>query len=291
MIDGIIIKGIGGFYYVKTASGIVESKARGVFREENIRPLIGDKVRIRISEEDKGGYIEEIYPRSSELLRPPVANVTQAIVVMSVKSPDINTWLLDKFIMMAENEGIDITVCFNKVDLDLKLAEDLKKIYNDAGYRTILVSSIDNIGIDSFRSCLDKNISVLAGPSGVGKSSLINKISPGLDLEIGGLSLKTMRGKHTTRHVELLEIDKDAYIFDTPGFSSLNLDFIDEESKVRHYFKEIDKYGRECKFLSCLHDKEPKCMVKEKVKDGIISEIRYNNYLTIMDEVKSKRRY
>lgn len=291
MIDGIIIKGIGGFYYIKTDTGIVESKARGVFREENITPVVGDKVRIRISDEDSGGYIEEIYPRSSELVRPPVANVTQAIVVMSVKSPDINTWLLDKFIMMAENEKIDITICFNKVDLDMDLAKELEKVYNEIGYRTILTSTVENIGIDSLKDSLSNNISVFAGPSGVGKSSLINKINPNLNLETGVLSTKTQRGKHTTRHVELLEIDKDSYILDTPGFSSLNLDFIEDQTQVRHYFKEIDRYGKECKFLSCIHDKEPKCMVKDMVKEKTISEIRYNNYLTIMEEVKSNRRY
>lgn len=291
MIDGIIVKGIGGFYYIKTPTGIVESKARGIFREENITPMVGDKVKIRIRNEDQGGYIEEIYPRSSELIRPPVANVTQAIVVMSVKSPDINPWLLDKFIMMAENEQIDITICFNKIDLDLPLAKKLEKIYKDIGYNTILASTVDDTGIDVLRDCLNNNISVFAGPSGVGKSSLINKMDPNLNLITGDLSTKTKRGKHTTRHVELLEIDRESYILDTPGFSSLNLDFIEDETQVRYYFKEIDKYGKACKFLSCIHDKEPKCMVKEKVKDGTISEIRYNNYLTIMNEVKSNRRY
>lgn len=291
MIDGIIIKGIGGFYYIKTDTGIVESKARGVFREENITPLVGDKVKIRISHEDSGGYIEEIYPRSTELIRPPVANVTQAIVVMSVKSPDINTWLLDKFIMMAENENIKITICFNKIDLDMDFAKELEQIYNEAGYKTILTSTKENIGLDLLKDCLKNNVSVLAGPSGVGKSSLINMIDSKLNLETGDLSSKTQRGKHTTRHVELLEIDKDSYILDTPGFSSLNLDFLEDESQVRHYFKEIDRYGKECKFLSCVHDKEPKCKVKEMVKEEVISQIRYNNYLTIMEEVKSNRRY
>lgn len=291
MIDGIIVKGIGGFYYVKTYSGIVESRARGIFREENKTPLVGDKVKIRIRQEDNGGYIEEIYPRTTELIRPPVANVTQAVVVMSVKSPDINTWLLDKFIMMAENEGVDIVICFNKVDLDMNSAKNLERVYNNIGYKTILTSTTENIGIDSLRDCLNNNISVFAGPSGVGKSSLINVINPNLNLITGDLSTKTKRGKHTTRHVELMEIENDSYILDTPGFSSLNLDFIEDENQVRHYFKEIDKYGRECKFLSCIHDKEPKCMVKEMVKEGSIDESRYNNYLNIMEEVKSNRRY
>lgn len=293
MIEGIIIKGIGGFYYVKTDHGIVESKARGIFREEKKKktPMVGDKVKIRISDEDSGGYIEEILPRSTELIRPPVANITQAIIVMSVKSPDINTWLLDKFIILAERVNIDITICFNKIDLDTNLAEVLGSTYKGIGYKTILTSTISDFGIDSLRESLRDNISVFAGPSGAGKSSLINKIDKNLDLITGDLSIKTQRGKHTTRHVELLELDKNTYILDTPGFSSLNLDFIEEEIEVRHYFKEIEKYGKECKFLSCIHDKEPNCMVKEKVKDGIISESRYNNYLTIVEEVKNNRRY
>lgn len=291
MIEGIIVKGIGGFYYVKTDTGIVESRARGIFREENKTPMVGDKVRIRISEEDKGGYIEEIYPRSTKLIRPPVSNVTQAIVVMSVKNPNINTWLLDKFIIMAESESIDIIICFNKADLDMDLARKLEKIYNNIGYEIIVASAMEDIGINSLKNCLNNNISVFAGPSGVGKSTLINKINPELNLATGDLSLKTRRGKHTTRHVELLEIDKDSYILDTPGFSSLDLSFIEDETEVRHYFKEINEFGKECKFLSCIHDKEPKCMVKEKVKEGKIDKIRYDNYLTIMEEVKSNRRY
>lgn len=291
MKDGIIVKGIGGFYYIKTESGIVQSKARGNFREENIKPTVGDRVRIRISAEDSGGYIEEIYPRASELIRPPVANVTQSLMVMSVKSPDINTWLLDKFIMHAEHQKICIIVCFNKADLDIELAKKLEKIYKDIGYRTIISSTLKNIGMEDLKKHLKDNISVLAGPSGVGKSTLINMLNPSLDLATGDLSRKTQRGKHTTRHVELIEVFKDSYILDTPGFSSLNLDFIEDETQVRYYFKEIDKYGKECKFQSCVHHKEPGCMVKEKVREGTIYQERYNNYLTIMDEVKNNRRY
>lgn len=291
MLKGIIVKGIGGFYYVKTLEGIIESRARGVFRDENITPLVGDKVTVRISEEDGTGYIVDIEERKTQLLRPPVANVTQAIIVMSVKSPNINTWLLDKFLLMAEYEGLDVIICLNKYDLDEKLSEKYKWIYEKAGYKVLLTSCKLDRGIDELKNQLHNNISVFAGPSGVGKSSLLNKVDHRLDLEIGTVSNKTKRGKHTTRHIELLELFEESFILDTPGFSSLNLDFIEDENHVKDYFREIHKYGRDCRFLTCLHDKEPDCRVKEKVEEGLIDEDRYHNYLLLLNEVRNIRRY
>mgnify|MGYP000928637498 CR=1 FL=1 len=291
MLEGIIIKGLGGFYYVKTSEGIIESRARGVFREDDVTPLIGDRVKIKISEEDGTGYIVEINERKTQLLRPPVANVTQAIVVMSVKNPNINTWLLDKFLLMVEYEGLDIVICINKYDLDKDLCEGFKVIYEKAGYKVLLTSCKLDIGIDSLKKYLYGNISVFAGPSGVGKSSLLNMVDDRLNLETASISNKTKRGKHTTRHIELLEIDDTSYILDTPGFSSLNLDFIKDGSFVKRNFREINKYGKECRFLTCLHDKEPNCAVKEKVEEGIIDEGRYNNYLLLLNEVRNMRRY
>ncbi len=289
--DGIITKGIGGFYYVKTEFGVFESRARGVFREEKLTPIVGDKVQIRVSNEDETGYILKIYDRSSELLRPSVSNVTKSIIVMSVKDPEINLWLLDKFTLMSEYEGLETIICINKVDLDPLKSEEIANIYKHAGYRVIMASSKDDIGIDLIKEELKDNITVLSGPSGAGKSSILNKIYPKFDLEVGEVSNKTKRGKHTTRHVELLEVDKGSYVLDTPGFSSLRLDFIEDESEVREYFKEIDKYGEDCKFLSCLHDKEPGCNVKENVLKGNIEKTRYENYISIMEEVKKSRRY
>ncbi len=289
--DGIIVKGVGGFYYVKSGDQVIESRARGVFRENKITPLIGDKVKIRISSEDDSGYVEEIYPRTSELKRPPVANVTQAIIVMSIKEPEMNTWLLDRFLMMAEYENLDILICINKVDLDLEKSKKLKDIYELAGYRVIETSVVSNIGIDELEKLLENNISVLAGPSGAGKSSLLNEISSKFDLEVGGVSTKTKRGKHTTRHVELLELNKNSFVLDTPGFSSLNLDFIEEPSQVKSYFREIAKCGDRCKFMSCLHDTEPNCEVKKQVEEGTISKERHENYLMFLEEIKNIRRY
>ncbi|MEW8972771.1 MAG: ribosome small subunit-dependent GTPase A [Tissierellaceae bacterium] len=291
MIDGIIIKGIGGFYYVKTDDGIIESRARGVFREDNLTPLVGDKVKIRISPEDKTGYVVEIAPRKSQLLRPPVANITQAIVVMSVKKPDINLWLLDKFLLMAEYEGLDILICLNKSDLDMDRALEYMNIYEKAGYDVVITSAKEEMGIDKLKSRLLDNISVFAGPSGAGKSSLLNKINSSFQLETGDVSAKTKRGKHTTRHVELLELYDNAYVLDSPGFSSLSLDFMEDEVEVREYFREIYKYGDECRFLSCLHDKEPDCAIKSYVEDGTIHRSRYDNYLLLLNEVKNIRRY
>lgn len=291
MVEGIIIKGVGGFYYVKTSEGTIECRARGIFREENLTPLVGDKVKIRINEEDNSGYIEEILERESTLVRPPVANITQAIIIMSVKKPNINTWLLDRFLIIGEHENLDIIICFNKTDLALEETEKLKSIYERIGYKVIITSAKENIGIEELRNTLKDHISVFAGPSGVGKSSLLNRINPHFKLETGEISSKSKRGKHTTRHVELFELEENTFVLDSPGFSSLSLDFIEEDIDVRNYFREIKEYGKECRFLSCLHDKEPDCNVKRLVEESIISKDRYDNYIQFLEEVRNIRRY
>lgn len=291
MVEGIIIKGVGGFYYVKTSEGTIECRARGIFREENLTPLVGDKVKIRINEEDNSGYIEEILERESTLVRPPVANITQAIIIMSVKKPNINTWLLDRFLIIGEHENLDIIICFNKTDLALEETEKLKSIYEKIGYKVIITSAKENIGIEELRNTLKDHISVFAGPSGVGKSSLLNRINPHFKLETGEISSKSKRGKHTTRHVELFELEENTFVLDSPGFSSLSLDFIEEDIDVRNYFREIKEYGKECRFLSCLHDKEPDCNVKRLVEESIISKDRYDNYIQFLEEVRNIRRY
>lgn len=292
MIEGIITKGIGGFYYVKTKDKLYETRARGLFREEKITPLVGDKVLIRINE-DGSGYVEEIKPRKTKLLRPPVANVDQVIIVMSLKSPSINLWLLDRFLVMAEFEGIEnIVIALSKVDLvENEEVKKIKEIYELAKYKFIEISNLENIGIDQIKNVLNNHITVFAGPSGVGKSTLLNSIDKSLELETGSVSQKTERGKHTTRHVELIELDEDTFVLDTPGFSSLDIDFIDEAVELSHYFKEFIDEDRPCKFSGCLHLTEPGCSVKERVDEGIISTSRYENYKKILDEVKNIRRY
>lgn len=291
MMTGIIIKGVGGFYYVKTKEGIIESRARGVFRDENRTPLVGDKVDIKISEEDGNGYIIDIHERTSQLARPSVANITQVIIVMSVKNPDINTWLLDRFLVVAEHENLDVVICINKSDLLEKKANDLKDIYEKAGYKVIITSTILDLGIKELEASLNNNISVLAGPSGAGKSTILNKINPNFKLETGDVSVRTGRGKHTTRHVELFNLNENSYILDTPGFSSLNLEFIEDSSQLKYYFREINKIGKECRFNSCLHDQEPGCMVKQSVEENVIDSNRYNNYILLLKEIEKIRRY
>ena len=292
MLEGVIIKGIGGFYYVKTREDIYECRARGIFREENITPLIGDKVLIRLSEEDNTGYIEKIFDRKSQLIRPPVANITQAIIVMSIKKPNINCWLLDRFLVMAEHENLNVKICLNKIDLgNEKEINTVNSIYSKAGYNIIKTSTKTNEGILELKNILKDNITVFAGPSGVGKSSLLNKIDPRLDLITGEVSKKTTRGKHTTRHVELIDLDSNSFVLDTPGFSSLNLDFIESEIELSKYFREIKEFRDKCKFISCLHYKEPGCEVKRQVEEGNISNIRYENYLHFLEEIKNIRRY
>ena len=292
MLEGIIVKGVGGFYYVKTKEGIFQCRARGLFREENIVPLVGDKVKIQISEEDNTGYIKEIKPRKSQLLRPPVANITQVIIVMSVKEPDINLWLLDRFLVMAELEDLNIHICLNKIDLESEeKVQKINDIYTGAGYHVINTSTIKDMGIEELREGLENNITVFAGPSGVGKSSILNKIHPELDLKTGEVSKKTARGKHTTRHVELLDLGYDSYVLDSPGFSSLDLSFIENETQLSIGFREIQKYEEDCKFISCLHHKEPDCEVKRQLEMGNIANSRYENYLSFLEEIKNMRRY
>ena len=282
MIEGRIIKGIGGFYYVKTHDAIIESRARGVFREEKLKPLVGDIVEIKLSIEDNSGYIIDIKPRTTELIRPAVANITQAIIVMSIKKPNFNSWLLDKYLLMAEHENLEILICINKFDLDERKSKKFKDIYEKAGYEVIVTSADKEIGLDNLKEKLKNNISVFAGPSGVGKSTLLNAINPSFSLETGSVSYKTQRGKHTTRHVELLELGSESFVLDSPGFSSLNLDFVEDEYEVKNYFREIKKYGLKCNFISCLHDQEPNCAVKDMVEEGKINNERYKNYISIL---------
>ena len=294
MINGKIIKGIGGFYYVDTEKGLYECRARGIFRKNKITPLVGDRVSISVvDEENKKGVVEEIEKRDTELVRPPIANVDKALIVFAIKNPAPNLSLLDRFIVLAEKENLEIVIVFTKVDLDAdgELLEELKSIYEVSGYKVISVSNKLKLNIDKIKEELKENTVVFAGPSGVGKSSLLNEVDKNFELKTGEVSDKIKRGKHTTRHAELLKLECGGMVADTPGFSSLTLDDIDE-SELKEYFIEFDKYD-ECRFGSrCIHENEPSCAVKEAVENGDISKKRYESYIQLLNEIRSgKRRY
>ena len=294
MINGKIIKGIGGFYYVDTEKGLYECRARGIFRKNKITPLVGDRVSISVvDEENKKGVVEEIEKRDTELVRPPIANVDKALIVFAIKNPSPNLSLLDRFIVLAEKENLEIVIVFTKVDLDTdgELLGELKDIYEVSGYKVIPVSNKLKLNIDKIKEELKENTVVFAGPSGVGKSSLLNEVDKNFELKTGEVSDKIKRGKHTTRHAELLKLECGGMVADTPGFSSLTLDDIDE-SELKEYFIEFDKYD-ECRFGSrCIHENEPSCAVKEAVENGDISKKRYESYIQLLNEIRSgKRRY
>lgn len=294
MIEGIITKGIGGFYYIDTKQGVYECRARGIFRKEKVTPLVGDNVKISIvDEENKKGVLEEIEDRETELVRPPISNVNKAIIVFAIKNPNPNLSLLDRFIVLAERGGLEIVIVLTKADLaaDEEL-DNLKRIYETSGYKVIPVNNEAKINIDKVKEELKDNIVVFAGPSGVGKSTLLNNIDSKFQLQTGEVSDKIKRGKHTTRHAELLKLECGGMVADTPGFSSLTLDDI-EEDELKDYFIEFDEFSDGCKFGGrCIHENEPICGVKEAVNENKIAKERYESYLQLLKEKRqSKRRY
>jgi len=296
MLQGKIIKGIGGFYYVDTENGVYECRARGIFRKEKITPLVGDRVKMSIvDEESKKGVVEEIDKRDTELIRPPIANVDKALIVFAVKNPKPHLSLLDRFIVLAEKENLEIVIVLTKADLDDdNTLEKITSIYELSGYKVIPVSNKTKLNINAIKEELKDSVVVFAGPSGVGKSSLLNEIDENFKLQTGEVSDKIKRGKHTTRHAELLKLECGGMVADTPGFSSLTLDDIDE-NELKEYFIEFEEHD-ECKFGSrCIHENEPSCAVKEAVKNGEISKKRYDSYIQLLNEIRQskigKRRY
>ena len=290
---GKIVKGIAGFYYVHVVeSGVYECKAKGVFRKEKLKPLVGDNVEIEIlSEEEKTGNIIKISPRSNELIRPAVANIDQALVVFAVTKPSPHFNLLDRFLVMMESKGIPVVLCFNKDDIaEETQIEELKSVYEKTGYPCIFTSALQNKNIDEIKELLKGKTTAIAGPSGVGKSSIINILQPEANMETGDISQKIERGKHTTRHSELFPIDEESYIMDTPGFSSLYVNDFEKE-ELKKYFPEFIPYEGECRFHGCDHVHEPECAVKNAVKAGNIHKVRYVDYKEMYEELKSKRRY
>lgn len=288
MLEGVIVKGIGGFYYIDTNRGVFETRARGIFRKEGIRPTVGDHVRISIlDEENKKGSLDEILPRRNELIRPKVSNVDQAVIVFAAKSPDMNLDLLDRFLLLAEEQELEIVIVLNKIDKDKNGEyEEVAKTYRQVGYSVICTSAEVGIGVEELKAALENRISVFAGPSGVGKSSLINAAFPGLELNTGEISQKIQRGRHTTRHAELIRISENSYIVDSPGFTSLFLNHIPWE-KLQYYFKEFEPFVHECYYNGCMHINEPNCAVKAEIGRAI-NPMRYERYVTIVQELKKE---
>lgn len=286
-MEGKIIKGIGGFYYVKTKEEVIECKARGKFRHKDMKPMVGDNVIINVS--NGKGVIEDILERSSELIRPTVANVTQAFVVFAIKNPDINFDLLNRFLILCEHNNIKSIVCLNKEDLATnEEKEEVKKKINDIGYDVLFINAKKAIGIELLKERLESEVTVLCGPSGAGKSTLINTLIDRSHMETGAVSDKIGRGKHTTRHSELIEIE-NGYLVDSPGFSNIDISFIDKD-ELRYCFPEFEEYNHNCKFRGCLHNKEPQCAVKAAAHEGKINEYRYSFYIRILEELLDRRK-
>lgn len=282
ILKGQIIKALSGFYYVKSDNEVYQCKARGKFRNDLKKPLVGDYVEFSVENVNEG-YILKLSSRKNYLVRPPICNIDQAFLVFSAKEPDMNTLLLDRFLVLIEHENIKPIIIITKMDLADDSIFDIMKPYEKAGYDVHYVSSKEHKGVDEIKCLFKDKISVFTGQSGVGKSSLLNALDINLNIDTNEISKALGRGKHTTRHVELIEM-YDGYVADTPGFSSLDLimEPIDVAQSY-HDFKELSFY---CKFRGCLHDSEPHCKVKEAVENGEISKERYEHYLSFLKESK-----
>ncbi len=288
---GKIIKGIAGFYYVHVPDrGIYECKAKGIFRKEQIKPLVGDDVEIDLLDEaEKKGNIRTLLPRSSQLIRPAVANVDQALVIFAITCPQPNFNLLDRFLVMMRQQGLPCIICLNKLDLDQEgKGRDYADIYRACGYPVLTVSAAGKQGIERLKEQLRGRTTTVAGPSGVGKSSLVNCLQSGTVMETGEISEKIERGRHTTRHSELIALGEDTYILDTPGFSSLGL-FDLEKEQLSAYYPEFRDFEISCRFGGCTHTAEPECAVKQALEQGQISRLRYENYCQLYEELKLRK--
>jgi len=265
---------------------LYECKAKGSFRKQGIKPLVGDDVIVQILDEETAlGNMEEILPRKNSLIRPAVANVDQAMVIFAMADPMPNLNLLDRFLVMMECQNVETVICFSKQDIvDAEEEKRLCHVYEQCANQVIAFSNMDNTGIDEIKECLVGKTTVLAGPSGVGKSSLVNQIFPEADSQVGNISEKIGRGKHTTRHSELFHIGKQSFIMDTPGFSSLQVPNVPKE-ELHQYFTEFMPYEGQCKYLGCSHIHEPGCIVKEKLEKGEICRGRYDNYIQMYNEL------
>lgn len=292
-MQGKIIKGISGFYYVHVVeSGIYECKAKGIFRQQKIKPLVGDDVCIDVTDEEgKTGNITKILPRRNELIRPAVSNIDQALVIFAAAKPTPQFNLLDRFLILMNAQKVPVVICFNKCDLvSEEEREQLLDIYQKCGSRVIFTSAKSEEGIETLRQVLLGKTTAVAGPSGVGKSSLVNAVSPEVRMETGEISRKIERGKHTTRHSQLIHIAKGTYLMDTPGFSSLYIPGMEKE-ELGNYYPEFAEYEPYCRFQGCAHISEPDCGVKQALEEGRIHPVRYENYCMLYEELKAVKKY
>ncbi len=292
-MKGRIVKGIAGFYYVDVPEkGIYECKARGVFRNQEIKPLVGDYAEIDVTDEEAmAGQITAILPRFNELIRPAVANVDQAVVLFAAAKPAPNLALLDHFLVMMQRNHVQTILVFNKSDAaSARKMEELAQIYAGCGCRVLFISAKNGEGTEEVRSLLKGRTTVFAGPSGVGKSTLMNAILPEAGMQTGEISQKIGRGRHMTRHAELFQVGENTYLFDTPGFSSFGVWGLEPE-ELRYYMPEFAPYEGKCRFDGCLHDREPDCAVKEALEAGEISRARYDSYLQMLEILRQAKPY
>ena len=286
---GIIVKGIGGFYYVKVEDKVYQCRARGKFKNKGIVPTVGDLVEIEVLD-DGDGVVNEILPRRNSFLRPPIANVDCMVVVIAAADPEPNFTILDKFLVMAEGNRTDVVICVNKVEIAPEaILSKIKSIYEGL-YPLAFVSCITMIGFEELEVLLKNKKCALAGPSGVGKSTILNCLMPNEAIEVGEISHKTRRGKHTTRHVEIFETSFGALLFDTPGFTSFDILNADED-QLHFYYPEMARFIQDCKYDNCRHMKEPFCGVIAAVEKGLISKSRYKSYVEQMTEIREKKKY
>lgn len=291
-MQGKIVKGIAGFYYVWSEGHLYECKAKGIFRKDKKKPLVGDDVKLDVLDEEKKlGNITELLPRHSELIRPAVANVDQALVIFAIVKPQPNFNLLDRFLIMMRKQNLPCIICLNKLDIDeMGDSAAYEKIYQNSGCKVICVSAATKYNIDALKEMLRGKTTTVAGPSGAGKSSLVNCLQSDIVMETGDISTKIERGRHTTRHSELIAIEDDTYILDTPGFSSLGL-FDVKKEELAGYYPEFAEHEKYCKFGGCSHISEPICGIRDAVEEGSISKMRYDNYCQLYAELKERRKY
>lgn len=292
-MQGKIIKGIAGFYYIHVEGhGVYECKAKGGFRNKKIKPYVGDFVDIDIiDEEHMKGNIVSILPRLNTLIRPTVANVDQVVILFALSEPDPNLGLLDRFLITMQQQDLKTIICFNKLDIadDGKMAH-MAETYRDCGYEVMFVSVREGKGLEALKEKLQKKTTVLAGPSGVGKSSLMNYLNPEAEMETGAVSEKIKRGRHTTRHSEIFYLGDSTYLLDTPGFTSLYIQDL-EADQLKYYFSEFESYEGQCRFNGCAHIHEPDCAVKTALLEKKIDKTRYDSYVNIYEELKQQKKY